>query len=77
AAGELGDVLFVLTGLAAWYGATAENALRATNAKVEARFRHVEAAVRARGLNIKDVPLPELLSLWHDAKALDAGRAPA
>jgi tetrapyrrole methylase family protein / MazG family protein len=71
AAAELGDVLFVLTGLAAWYGASAEEALRGTNTKVEARFRYVEDRVRERGLAIADVPLDELLTLWHQAKTLD------
>ena len=71
-AAELGDVLFVLTGLAAWYGASAEDALRGTNAKVEARFRYVEERVRERGVAIKDLPLDELLALWHQAKSLDA-----
>jgi tetrapyrrole methylase family protein/MazG family protein len=77
AAAELGDVLFVLTGLAAWHGATAEDSLRGTNEKVEARFRHVEAQVRARGQQVKDVPLPELVALWNEAKSLDRDRTPA
>lgn len=71
AAAELGDVLFVLTGLADWYGASAEEALRGTNTKVDARFRYVEDRVRERGLDISDIPLDELLALWHQAKALD------
>jgi tetrapyrrole methylase family protein/MazG family protein len=72
AAAELGDVLFVLTGLAAWYGASAEDALRRTNRKVEARFRFVEDRVRERGQAISDVSLDELLALWRQAKSLDA-----
>lgn len=75
AAAELGDVLFVLTELATWYGANAEDALRKTNAKVEARFRYLEERVRERGVTIQDVPLDELLALWHEAKAQD--RQPA
>lgn len=71
AAAELGDVLFVLTGLAAWYGASAEDALRHTNRKVEARFRYVEDRVRERGQAISDVALDELLALWRQAKSLD------
>jgi tetrapyrrole methylase family protein/MazG family protein len=71
AAAELGDVLFVLTGLATWYGASAEEALRGTNAKVEARFRYVEDRVRERGLPISDVSLDELVALWNQAKTLD------
>ncbi len=75
AAAELGDVLFVLSELATWYGANAENALRGTNAKVDVRFRYVEERVRERGVAISDVPLDELVALWHEAKSLD--RQPA
>lgn len=71
AAAELGDVLFVLTGLAAWHDATAEDALRRTNAKVEARFRYLEQRVRERGQAISDLPLVELLAIWNEAKTLD------
>jgi tetrapyrrole methylase family protein/MazG family protein len=72
AAAELGDVLFVLAELAAWHGAVAEDALRRTNAKVEARFRYVEDRVRERGKRISDVPLDELVGLWREAKAFDS-----
>ena len=71
AASELGDVLFVLTELAHWYGASAEGALRGTNAKVEARFRYVEDRVRERGLNVSDVPLAELEAIWQQSKTLE------
>ena len=75
-------MLFVLTGLATWYGANAEDALRGTNTKVEARFRYVEERVRERGLAIKDVPLDELVAIWHERKRStasprDRGRLPA
>jgi tetrapyrrole methylase family protein/MazG family protein len=74
-AAELGDVLFVLSELANWYGANAEDALRGTNARVEARFRYVEDRVRERGLAIGDLPLEELEQLWQEAKAQE--RQPA
>ena len=74
-AAELGDVLFVLTELANWYGASAEDALRGTNVKVEARFRYVEDRVRERGLSVSDVPLAELEEIWQQSKTLD--RSPA
>ena len=64
-------MLFVLTELANWYGANAEDALRGTNAKVEARFRYVEERVRERGLSVSDVPLAELEAIWQQAKTLD------
>lgn len=72
AGAELGDVLFVLTELATWHGAAAEDALRRTNAKVEARFRYVEDRVRERGVAISDLPLDELVGLWREAKSFDS-----
>jgi tetrapyrrole methylase family protein/MazG family protein len=75
AADELGDVLFVLAELASWHGATAEDALRATIARVEARFRYMEDRVRERGVALSDVPLDELVRLWNEAKSRD--RQPA
>jgi tetrapyrrole methylase family protein/MazG family protein len=71
AAAELGDVLYVLVDLANWHGASAEDALRGTIAKADRRFRHLEAAVRARGLEIADVPLDELVALWNQSKVVD------
>lgn len=71
AAAELGDVLFVLAGLASWHGTNAEDALRATITKVDARFRYVEDTVRARGQQIADVPLDVLVAIWNQAKAHD------
>jgi uncharacterized protein YabN with tetrapyrrole methylase and pyrophosphatase domain len=65
----------VLTELANWYGASAEDALRGTNRKVEARFRYVEDRVRERGLEVSDLPLAELEAIWRQSKSLD--RAPA
>jgi uncharacterized protein YabN with tetrapyrrole methylase and pyrophosphatase domain len=73
AATELGDVLFVLTELGARLDADAETGLRATNAKVDARFRHVEERVRERGVTMKDLPLADLLGYWNEAKTLDLG----
>ncbi|MFN8635858.1 MAG: nucleoside triphosphate pyrophosphohydrolase [Chloroflexota bacterium] len=71
AAAELGDVLFVLTELASWHDATAEDALRGTIFRVEARFRYMEDRLRERGLAVSDVPIEELLALWGQAKTLN------
>ena len=71
AASELGDVLFVLADLATWHGTNAETALRGTIAKVDARFRFLERTVQARGQQIADVPLDELVAIWNQAKAHD------
>ena len=43
---ELGDVLFAVVNLARHCKVDAEAALRSTNAKFEARFRHIERALR-------------------------------
>jgi MazG family protein len=65
---ELGDLLFSLAQLARRLDLDAEGALRAANAKFERRFRHVEAALRDRGLEPSDVTLDELEALWGAAK---------
>lgn len=75
AAAELGDVLFVLTGLATWHGTSPEDTLRATIRKVDRRFRFVEDTARARGLEISDIPLDELLQIWRQAKAQESAEA--
>jgi tetrapyrrole methylase family protein/MazG family protein/ATP diphosphatase len=66
---EFGDVLFVLVNLARQIDIDAEDALRQTNAKFEARFRYVEARCRAAGRELRDVPLGELEALWLEAKS--------
>lgn len=68
AASEFGDVLFVLVNLARQIDLDAEDALRRTNAKFEARFRYVEARCREMGRDMRDVPLAELEALWQEAK---------
>jgi MazG family protein len=65
---ELGDLLFSLAQLARRLDLDAEGSLRAANAKFERRFRHVEAALRDRGLEPSDVTLDELEALWGAAK---------
>jgi len=65
---ELGDLLFSLAQVARRLDLDAEDALRDANAKFERRFRHVEAALQARGLQPSDVELDELEALWADAK---------
>jgi nucleoside triphosphate diphosphatase len=65
---ELGDLLFSLAQAARRLDIDAEGALRDANAKFARRFRHVEAALQARGLQPSDVELAELESLWGAAK---------
>ncbi len=68
-AAELGDLLFTLSNLARWLQTPAEDALRGAIARFESRFRHLEAALAARGLRATEVDDAELDRLWRAAKA--------
>ena len=68
-ADEFGDLLFVCANLSRFLDTDPEAALRGANAKVERRFRAIEAALRARGLGPRDVDLAELDRLWDEVKA--------
>lgn len=68
ASAELGDVLWMATALGGWLGADAEDRLRATIDKVDARFRYVEQRVREQGKQIRDLNLDEMLAIWNEAK---------
>jgi MazG family protein len=66
---ELGDVLYSLAKLAQDDGLDPEEALRAANAKFQARFQLLEAIARDRGWeSLHDRPLDELLAAWQEAK---------
>jgi len=68
AAGELGDILFVLVNIGRFKKIDAEEALRATNNKFIARFHHIERQVAKAGKTLKETPLDELETHWQDAK---------
>ncbi|MFN0041873.1 MAG: nucleoside triphosphate pyrophosphohydrolase, partial [Alphaproteobacteria bacterium] len=74
---ELGDVLFAVANLARWLKIDPEDALRATNAKFERRFRAIEDALAARGKTPAQSDLDEMDALWNEAKAREPGRARA
>lgn len=65
---ELGDVLFAAVKVGRFAGLDSEVALSGTCEKFIRRFRAVEDAVRARGADMKDMPLEELIALWEQAK---------
>jgi ATP diphosphatase len=65
---EFGDLLFVLVNLARHWGIDPEAALRRTNAKVEARFAHVEDRLADAGRFPQEASLDEMEALWQDAK---------
>jgi len=74
---ELGDLLFAAVNLARKLRVDAEGAAQAAVGRFVARFHHIEAALRARGLSPEQVPLEELDRLWDEAKAREAGPSPA
>ncbi len=65
---ELGDLMFMLVDCARWHGIDAEDALRTTNNRIEARFRHMEKALKKQGKDIKSSTLDERRALWNEAK---------
>jgi MazG family protein len=65
---EFGDLLFVLVNLARFFKVDPEQALRRTNAKFRARFRHIESRLGAEGRTVKGTSIDELESLWQEAK---------
>jgi ATP diphosphatase len=71
-AAETGDLMFALVNLARHVGADPEAALRATNAKFERRFAHIERALNRRGVALGSATLEEMDALWNEAKTLEA-----
>ena len=69
AAREVGDLLFAVTNLARTLRADPERCLRATNAKFERRFRHLEAALTAEGVALEEAGLDAMERHWQVAKA--------
>ncbi|MFN0107758.1 MAG: nucleoside triphosphate pyrophosphohydrolase [Blastocatellia bacterium] len=67
-AGELGDVLFVVTNIARWHGIEPETALKSTNRKFRRRFAHVERRVEEQGKAWDKTTLAEMDSYWDEAK---------
>ena len=65
---ELGDLLFAVVNWARWLEVDPETALRKANARFAHRFRGVEAAARARGLEMSSMTIDELESLWQEVK---------
>ena len=67
-AGEIGDLLFVVTNIARWHNVEPELALKATNRKFRRRFAHIEARVAATGKPWAEVSLAEMDAYWDEAK---------
>jgi MazG family protein len=71
---EFGDLLFVLVRYGQKLGIAAEDALRATCAKFEARFAHVMQRCHEEGIAPEDAGLGRLDGWWNEAKARGIGR---
>lgn len=71
---EFGDLLFVLVRYGQKLGVAAEDALRATCAKFEARFAHVMQQCHDRGIDPSTAGLAVLDGFWDDAKKRGIGR---
>jgi ATP diphosphatase len=70
---EVGDLLFAAVGLAHRLGVDPESALRGANERFEERFRHMEAALGARGGAMAEQDPGTLQDLWQAAKDDGAG----
>lgn len=68
---EAGDVLFAAVNVVRSYGISPEDALRASNAKFEARFRHMEQMAAADDRDFSTLPLDEQEAYWLRAKAAE------
>jgi len=72
---ELGDLLFTIANWGRLLGLDPEAALRATNAKFERRFGHIEANVATQGLPLEGLSAEQWEALWQRAKAAERGKA--
>jgi len=72
---EAGDVLFVAVNIVQRYGVAPEDALRASNAKFEARFRQMERMAADDGLDFAKLPLDEQEGYWQRVKAAENAAA--
>jgi MazG family protein len=68
---EIGDLLFTIANIARKVNVNAEEALQSTNRKFMRRFESMEAQVHERGVNLDQLTLEEMDSLWDDAKAAE------
>ena len=65
---EIGDLLFVAANLARRLSVDPEQALRRANAKFERRFRAMEAASAADGVDFAALSLDEQEAYWQAVK---------
>lgn len=70
---EVGDLLFVAANLARRLNVDPEQALRKANAKFERRFRAMEAAAAAEGVDFASLSLDAQEAYWQRVKAAERG----
>jgi len=73
---EAGDLLFSAVNLLRAHGISAEEAMRAANAKFERRFRAMETAAEISGAGFDTLGLDQQEELWQQVKASEP-RKPA
>jgi len=66
---EMGDLFFTLVNVARWLKVDAESALRSACDRFTSRYAEMERAARAQGLELADLPLADLDTLWEQAKS--------
>ena len=65
---ELGDVLWMLVGLARKLDLDAEESLRLAARRFRDRFTALESLTQERGLKLSDLSIDEMESLWRETK---------
>src|SRR5580658_766226 len=65
---EVGDLLFAAVNVARFLGADPEIALKKANRKFQSRFQWMEAAARAEGQRLADLPRARMEELWDLSK---------
>lgn len=68
---EFGDLIFSIINAARLYEVDPESALELTNRKFIKRFRYLEAKILNKGINLREMTLDEMNSLWEEAKEWD------
>lgn len=65
---EAGDILFSIVNLMRFIDVNPEEALRKTIDKFSKRFRYIEKAAENKGMELSDMSLEDMDSLWDEAK---------
>jgi len=68
---EFGDLFFSIINAARLYHIEPESALEKTNKKFIRRFNYLEDKVTASGINLKEIGIEEMETLWNEAKSED------